>query len=188
MLDMLAEEVVKQVRLRGPFLSLSEFVNRKLTAESSEVDLALAGAIQAALNTLTADPLNPFEDLQNESNESMANPIGPHDYKFPEAAVGHSSYGIPGWTRQADVLRPLAPLLSARDDTFTIRAYGESLAADGTTVMARAWCQATVRRTKDFVDSSEEPDISGSPKSPINMTFGRRFKVLSFKWLNESEV
>jgi len=188
MLDMLAEEVVKQVRLRGPFLSLSEFVNRQLTAATSEQELALAGAIQAALNTLAENSsLNPFEDLQNESNASVANPLGDPEYSFPEAAVGHSSYGLPGWTRQADILRPLAPVLSARDDTFTIRAYGESVGADGT-VNARAWCEATVRRTKNFVDNSEEADITGVPQRAANKIFGRRFEMISFRWLSPDEV
>ncbi|MEJ6701608.1 MAG: hypothetical protein QNL01_11670, partial [Akkermansiaceae bacterium] len=184
-LDFLAEKIVEQVRLRGPFLSLSEFVNRQL---SDDTDLALAGAIQTALNELTANAsLNPFETMQDESEPSLANPPGKHDYVFPEAAVGHNTYGLPGWTRQADVLRPLAPILSARDDTFTIRAYGESRAADGT-VRARAWCEATVQRTRDFFDPTDESDITTLPSEPANETFGRRFKVISFRWLNADEV
>lgn len=188
MLDLLAEEVVKQVRLRGPFLSLSEFVNRRLTNNASEQELALAGAIQAALNALTDNAsLNPFADLQGESNPSVATPLGNPEYAFPQAAVGHSSYGLPGWTRQADVLRPLAPVLTARDDTFTIRAYGESVDADGNTV-ARAWCEAVVKRTKDFVDHSENADITGQPQKAANKTFGRRFEMISFRWLSAKEV
>lgn len=188
MLDMLAEEVVKQVRLRGPFLSLSEFVNRRLTANSSEQELALSGAIQAALNALTEDAsLNPFADLQGESNPSIGNPPGNPEYAFPQAAVGYSSYGLPGWARQADVLRPLAPVLSARDDSFTIRAYGESVDANGNT-LARTWCEATVKRTKDFVDDSEKADLSGEPQLAANKNFGRRFELISFRWLNPGEV
>ena len=187
-LDQLAEEVVRQVRLRGPFLSLAEFVNRRLSADASEQELALSGAIQAALNALGENnSVNPFQNLQNESNLSVANPAGPHGYSFPQAAVGHSSYGLPGWTRQADVLRPLAPVLSARDDTFTIRAYGESLDGNGNPV-ARAWCEATVRRTKDFVDNSEAADTIGTPQNPTNKVFGRRFEIISFRWLHPDEV
>ncbi len=193
MLDFLAERVVEQVRRRGPFLSLSEFVNRQL---SSVTDLALAGAIQTALNALTDDAsLNPFEIAQNESVESEARPFiagggnGLPDtgYVFPEAAVGHNTYGLPGWTRQADILRPLAPILSARDDTFTIRAYGESRAADGR-VQARAWCEASVQRTRDYCDPGDAADITGEPAMTTNQTFGRRFKILSFRWLNADEV
>ena len=150
--------------------------------------VTMTGAIQAALNALAENSsLNPFEDLQNESNASVANPLGDPEYSFPEAAVGHSSYGLPGWTRQADILRPLAPVLSARDDTFTIRAYGESVGADGT-VKARAWCEATVRRTKNFVDNSEEADITGVPQIAANKIFGRRFEMISFRWLSSNEV
>jgi hypothetical protein len=188
MLDFLAEEIVEQVRKRGPFLSLSEFVNRQL---SGDEELALAGAIQTALNALTADAsLNPFETLQNESVASSAIPFGANvsaGYQFPKAAAGHNTYGLPGWTRQADILRPLAPILSARDDTFTIRAYGESRAANGT-IQARAWCEAVVRRTRDFNDSSDAPDITTQPLKPVNITFGRRFEIVSFRWLNEGEV
>ncbi len=185
MLDRLAEKVVGQVRARGPFLSLSEFVNRQL---SNETELALAGAIQTALNQLAADnSLNPFQIVRDESAASVANPPGPHGYVFPEAAVGHNTYGLSGWTRQADILRPIAPILSARDDTFTIRACGESRDAAGK-VLARAWCEVTVQRTREFLDPADKPDITTRPSVPANQTFGRRFKVVSFRWLNADEV
>ncbi|MFK7849429.1 MAG: hypothetical protein AB8D78_00495 [Akkermansiaceae bacterium] len=194
MLDLLAGKIVEQVRLRGPFLSLSEFVNRQL---SSDTDLALAGAIQTALNALTEDTgLNPFEMIQNESVASEAEPFGSNPnngalpdtgYVFPEAAVGHNTYGLPGWIRQADILRSLAPILSARDDTFTIRAYGEARSQDGT-VEARAWCEAIVTRKREYLDPGDEADITTVPAEPVNQTYGRRFEVISFRWLNADEV
>ncbi len=190
MLDFLAEKIVEQVRLRGPFLSLSEFVNRQL---SNDTNLALGGAIQTALNALTANSsLNPFKIIQNESVVSLASPfrgaaLRDTGYVFPEAAVGHNTYGLPGWTRQADVLRPLAPILSARDDTFTIRAYGDSRDAGGQ-VRARAWCEATVQRGRDYVDSAEPADLTAAPARQANKTYGRQFKILSFRWLNLNEV
>ena len=189
-LDLLAEKIVEQVRLRGPFLSLSEFVNRQL---SNDTNLALAGAIQAALNALTADTnLNPFQVIQNESVASVALPFGATTlrdtgYVFPEAAVGHNTYGLPGWTRQADVLRPLAPILSARDDTFTIRTYGDSRSSDGK-MLARVWCEATVRRIRDFIDPADKPDSTTQPVSQTNLTHGRKFEIISFRWLNHNEV
>jgi hypothetical protein len=185
MLDMLAKNIVEQVRARGPFLSLSEFVNRQLSTDNT---LALAGALQTALNQLAADnSLNPFQNIQNESVPSRADPPGPEGYVFREAAVGHNTYGLPGWTRQADILRPLAPILSARDDTFTIRAYGDSRSPDGR-ILARAWCEATVQRTRDFVDPADQADITTQPSAPANQTFGREFKLLSFRWLSADEV
>ncbi len=193
MLDRLAEEMVRQVRLRGPFLSLSEFVNRKLTQDDKE--LALAGAVQSALNVLANenDDLNPYAELQaNSLNTGLGvltangNQLGCDFQNFPEAAEGKTAYGMPGWPRQADLLRPLAPILSARDDSFTIRAYGDARDASGQ-VIASAWCEAVVRRTRDFVSSEDEADTT-TTLSSTNQRFGRRFEMTSFRWLNANEI
>ena len=184
-LDRFAEEIVNQVRARGPFLSLAEFVNRQL----SSGDLALAGTIQAALNSLAKDPaLNPYAEIQSRSKPATANPLpaGSAQYQFPDAAIGHNAYGLPGWTRQADVLRPIAPILSARDDTFTIRAYGDARDASGN-ILARAWCEATVRRTRNYVDPADPAEMTALPRA-VNVAFGRRYEIVSFRWLNAEEV
>jgi hypothetical protein len=190
LLDAMAAEIVTQVRARGPFLSLSEFINRQL----SSGDLALAGTLQAALNKLSAtDATDPFKALKDPSlaNECESDPVSTlksdEGYQFRDAAAGYSSYGLPGWTRQADILRPLAPILTVRDDTFTIRAYGDARDKSGK-VTARAWCEAIVRRTRDFVDPADAPEITTSPTSLINKKFGRRFIVISFRWLSDKEV
>jgi hypothetical protein len=85
------------------------------------------------------------------------------------------------------VLRPIAPILSARDDTFTIRAYGDARDKSGN-ITARATCEAVVRRTRDFVDPADAPDITTQPKSAANLIFGRRYEIISFRWLNNSEI
>ncbi len=186
-LDRFAEEIVNQVRARGPFLSLSEFVNRQL----SSGNLALAGTIQAALNTLAADSkTNPYSEIQKRSTKvDLPNLpfLASAGYNFAAAAEGHSAYGLPGWTRQADVLRPIAPILSARDDTFTIRAYGDARDKSGN-ITARATCEAVVRRTRDFVDPKDAPEITTLPTSAANLIFGRRYEIISFRWLNDSEI
>ena len=187
-LDRFAEEIVNQVRLRGPFLSLSEFVNRQL----SSGNLALAGTIQAALNTLAADSsTNPYSVIQAGSTRvDLANlPFSASaGYNFAAAAEGYSAYGLPGWTRQADVLRPIAPILSARDDTFTIRAYGDARDKSGKIITAQATCEAVVRRTRDFVDTADAAEITTLPTDADNLIFGRRYEIISFRWLNDSEI
>jgi type II secretory pathway pseudopilin PulG len=184
----LAEKVVEQVRLRGPFLSLSEFVNRQL---SSNTDLALAGAIQSAINNLTEDPMAELRDPNNSLSAKTMLPTDPKldgaGYEFNEAAEGDSAYGAPGWIRQADILRPIAPVLSVRDDTFTIRAYGDALDKNGR-VIAQAWCEATVKRTREFSDQTDAADSIDPPTVPINITYGRRYDLVSFRWLNSDEV
>ena len=187
-LNLLAEQIVNQVRRRGPFLSLAEFVNRQL---SSDETLAVGGAIQVALDTVAknSSASNIYAGLQSPGTEATANPpsAASAGYKFPNAAVGYNAYGLPGWTRQADVLRPLAPVLSARDDTFTIRAYGDARDANGN-IKARATCEAVVRRTRDYVDPADNAEITTLPTSVMNQTFGRKFEIVSFRWLHPNEI
>jgi hypothetical protein len=187
----LAEKVVEQVRDRGPFLSLSEFVNREL---SSNKDRALSGALQSALDKLDEDPMEELRNPKNSlSDDTMTtNPkyngiLSGVGYEFKEAAEGGSAYGAPGWIRQADILRPIAPIISVRDDTFTIRAYGDSLDQDGN-VIAKAWCEAVVKRTREFSDKSDAADSVNPPVNGMNETYGRRYEVISFRWLSADEV
>lgn len=188
-LDRFAEEIVKQIQKRGPFLSLAEFVNRQLTSSTDE--RALAGTLQAALNALEKDPaVNPFSVLQDGSKKSTGTPpaVANAGYNFPAAAVGYNAYGLPGWTRQADVLRPIAPILSARDDTFTIRAYGDARDATGKIITASATCEAVLRRTRDYVDPTDAAELTTLPTSALNLTFGRRYQLVSFRWLSAGEI
>ena len=191
-IDALADEIIVQIRKRGPFLSLSEFVNRRL---STNKDLAKAGVIQQALDTLSesgSSPKNPFREIQALAAEITEQPPGVTDYKFPEAALGSSAFGMPGWIRQADILRPLAPMISVRDDTYTIRGYGDSRdKANSSKILARAWCELVVRRSPEYVDSTDPNHVdpnSAQMLSPTNTRFGRRFEVVSFRWLNKDEV
>lgn len=211
-LDTLAAEIVKQIRIRGPFLSLSEFVNRQLTAfDGTAVDPALRGALQAALEVLQQNaatlaqkdvkpssgynlnaatygkPTTPVTDLK-------LNPAGfSADYINPQAAVGNSSEGLPGWPRQADLLRRLAPIMSVRDETFLVRSLGEVNTPDGT---ARAWCEAIYQRLPEYVDprvdawKAPQGDFVPTGTNPYmaNAVFGRRVKLVSFRWLRADEL
>jgi hypothetical protein len=188
-LDELAEQIVEQVRKRGPFLSLSEFVNRQLNGTDEE--LALAGALQTALNSLTDDPnealKDPAKQLSGETMDPTDNKLDGVGYAFEKASEGMSTHGFPGWIRQADILRPIAPILSARDDTFTVRAYGDARDANGD-VTARAWCEATVQRGREFIDPQDAADSTNPPTNEQNKMFGRRYSVVSFRWLSQKEV
>ncbi len=176
----LAKAVVKEVRKRGPFISLSDFVNRR---PGSDKTLARSGAIQSALDSPGVSINSAFNDGPRAISAS-----GPgRGFAFPEAENGASAYGIPGVVKQADILNPIAPYLSARSDTFLIRAYGDSLDANGK-VIARAWCEAEIQRDATFVDPSDPPETTTTLLKPVNKTFGRRYRIVSFRWLTAGEV
>ena len=174
----LAKAIVVEVRKRGPFLSLADFINRRV---GTDKDLALSGAIQSALDSNTVTINKPFRG----ERASRGSRVG---LAFPEAEEGAAAYGIPSYVKQADILTPIAPLLSARSDTFVIRGYGEKTNAAGTLVIAKACCEAVVQRGANFIDPSEDMTISPDLLNVTNKTFGRRFQIVSFRWLNPSEV
>ena len=108
--------------------------------------------------------------------------------------------GIAGDIRQADLLRPLAPRLSARSDTFRIRAYGEALDKNGN-VLAEAICEAVVQRMPEYLDPLTDPDNNepwdertdelDSDSANLNATneaFGRRYALIRFRWLSSAEI
>jgi hypothetical protein len=178
--------MVKQVKLRGPFLSLSEFVNRRL--DDSNLPFSLKGALQAALDdedvAINANFREPGRMLDVETAA-----IG---FEFPDAAKGPIAYGSAPYVDQADVLRHFSGQLTARGDTFVIRTYGDSIDSSGK-IVARAWCEAVVQRTPDYVDSSPSTTDEAHTKqadliSEANKTFGRQFNIVSFRWLNPDEV
>jgi hypothetical protein len=174
-IDSLARAIVEEVRKRGPFLSLADFVNRRV---GNDADLARSGAIQSALDSNKV-PINAAYNSRAASGGS--------NLAFKQAEQGPISYGIPGIVKQADILTPIAPILSARSDSFLIRGYGEKTDNSGK-VIARAWCEAVVQRSADFVDPADLPEKTYSTISTLNKNFGRRFDIVSFRWLNPSEA
>jgi hypothetical protein len=177
-IQQLAEAIVRQVKQRGPFRSLGEFVNRR---RSDDVDLAVYGALQAALEDPQVEINRNYRGAENEISSAD---IADADYPFPEAALGSRYQGTPAYISQADLLTPIAPILQARSDTFVIRAYGEARTSDGGEVLARAWCEAVVQRYPDYLDPADAPEIPEDDlTSEANRNFGRRFGIESFRWL-----
>lgn len=179
-IDQLARAIVKEVRKRGPFLSLADFINRR---PGSDRDLARAGAVQAALDSDEVE----INSAWQRGDRTVPGGVAGR-FAFPEAESGPSGYGMPGIVKQADILTPIAPVLSARSDSFIVRAYGESVDKDGK-VQARAWCEAVVERSKRFIDDSEDPGTNAAGlREQANIAFGRRYEVVSFRWLHPSDV
>jgi hypothetical protein len=226
----LAQEIVKQVRLRGPFLSMGDFLNRRLGSTASQ--LTTMGALQAAIEN-TQNGGTTFDVNSNIHSAAVggavtagvivcSNAVSP-----PAVAtiITNSATGIPGYLMQQDLVQAFAPVMSARSDTFVIRVYGEadkpSVTSSGVTALwnttapntqGQAWGEAVVQRLPDYYDQTDSSltvnastygltgvnvplgdatplkSSGGYIVSSLNQMMGRRFKIVSFRWLNQNEL
>lgn len=184
----LAKMIVAQVRKRGPFLNMSEFINRSF--DSSD---------KSANNSVLNNAIN-MAGLNDEFETAALTLEAYENYNNPEASAGSLQTASPGYLLASDLLSSLGNTLTVRDDTFTIRAYGQVTDPAGTKIRGRAWCEAVVQRCIDYVDSENDPelpayevnltngDLTRTRLSQINKAFGRKFKILSFRWLAPEEV
>lgn len=191
-IDRLARECVRQVKERGPFLNLSDFINRRLANDETGV----CGALQAAIDWdefLGRTPVAGNAESINgrfKGGDDFITPakVAGWELPFQAAATGSRFAGIPGYLTQADLLKRIGNSITPRDDTFRIRAYGDVRDAQGN-IRARAWCEAVVQRVPIYLDQSDTAEIpTADLTSDINRKFGRRLDVISFRWLSPDEI
>jgi hypothetical protein len=268
MIETLAERIVDEVRLRGPFFSMSDFVNRRLVApqgsnqpgspwyeartdgwadgqdqQNKRLDFmppayepfiglqGISGALQRALDVSGVNGGVNHPDFgvdgSGEGNGSdrvftphirnstygdvyrrnefhsggiggSSNTAAKHTHEpglrshvdsehLAGAPVGEAGFllqGAPGFITQGDVLAMLGPALTARGDTFLIRAYGDRSREIGgdTEVTARAYLEAVVQRVARPVTPA-----AGDPWRPAS-PFGRQFEIVSFRWMTPEEL
>ncbi len=180
-LDQLAGQMVQEVKARGPFRSMAEFVNRKLNGTTAQ---QRKGALQAALD----DTINTTAAIPTSVAKAAAQPSG---NQFSQAISGENqAVGNASYLMQGDVLQSLAPILQVRSDYFRIRTSGQALDARNN-ILATAYCEAFVQRIASYTDSTlnkPEAKPTDSNFSNTNKIFGRRFQIVSFRWLTEAEV
>jgi hypothetical protein len=181
-LDELARRIVEEVKSRGPFLSMSEFVNRRLGPESG---LTRSGALQAAIYRSRIND-EVFREMVPVRDQDVADP-NIYGYQTPAAATGNPAEGAPGWISQGDLLHLLEPRATVRSDSFVVRTCGQARDAAGK-VTAKVFAEAVVQRVPAFVDPANPPAAATSELSGINRRFGRRFEVVSFRWLSPGEI
>lgn len=189
-IERLAIAIVEEVKLRGPFLSLADFVNRRL----GDSGIARKGVLQAAIDR--AGPGGESLNQEFISEYPLNNDEALRDYAHPDNIADATkleqtlkpptkAWGAPGFLTQGDLLQSLAPVLTSRGDSFLIRAYGDAIGTDGE-VLARAWCEAEVQRTPVPIEP-DESGLNSARQGQIN-DFGRRFEIVSFRWLRPEEV
>lgn len=205
----LAENIVEEVRLRGPFMSMADFVNRRL---NSKHEYAYSGTLQAAIDKTSRINKGAGKAKNKPDSKQFPNLI-------PENNPSKKA-GAPGYLTQGDILSSLGAGMSVRSDTFTIRAYGDVFGLSGIPE-ARAYCEAVVQRLPDWVADEEEGVLENNEKTifdslqvkenyrsqkldsdehffekferntalkPVNRLLGRRYKIISFRWLSPDEI
>jgi Tfp pilus assembly protein PilX len=184
----LASAIVDEVKARGPFLSLADFVNRR--PNSTVPQQQALGALQAAIDKSGLNS-NFAGDKRTVAKADFAALLG-SDSITPEP-VPARALGTAGHLTQAKLLTAIGSQITVRSDTFIIRSYGDARDASGK-ITASAWCEATVQRLPEYVDPANQPEYEdGWPTdtytlSSINSRFGRRWEIKSFRWLNSAEV
>jgi len=172
----LAEKIVELIAIKhnasapegGPFRSLDEFLAPSTLfagADAAGNALAPRSLLEAAIE---AAQLNREEAL---------------------GLVSTSAEFSSQWLTQADIMTALAPILFVRSDTFLIRTYGEAVNPATGAVEGRAWGEATVQRVPEYFEpAANEPYALPDSLSDLNQRYGRRFKVVSFRWLTRSDI
>jgi len=167
---------------------MGDFVNRRL----EEGDLGKKGALQAAIDraglNASFNDMWPLDNRQSLSDfkhvDHIVDPTRMEQTLKPDT----TAWGGLGFLTQADVLQYLGSALTARSDTFRVRAYGEAVDKQGK-VIAKAWCEAVVQRSPNYVNGSDNVlKTPASLSSEANKTFGRKFEIVFFRWLQPTEI
>ena len=185
-----ANELIEEIRNRGVARTLGRFLNR--SNNSSNSDEQLMGRIdkailEAGLNTSQriADSTQNDAELIPRPNETK-----PQAHMFAQSLAPETGAGLPGYLKQQDILRPLAPIMASRGDTFTIRAYGETINPSTGKPDGQAWCEAVIQRIPNYLNGIDDPWKSPADEdfNEVNKTFGRQFKIVGFRWLTEADI
>ncbi|MBW8781516.1 MAG: hypothetical protein JF599_06485 [Verrucomicrobia bacterium] len=209
----LARTIVAEIRARGanrgPSLSVAEFVNRRISSD----DYGIRGTLQAAIDNMASGTAEVNASSWGSGGTGVAVADKPvtawiteHYLGGPLSSVDSAAGGTasgsaikesfrarvalcPKYLTQADLLSLLGPIVSARSDTFLIRTYGEVKNPVTGGITGRAWCEATVQRLPDYMDTTDSAETApGALTIALNKTMGRRFQVVSFRWLSPSDI
>ncbi|MEM0964910.1 MAG: hypothetical protein AAGJ81_02000 [Verrucomicrobiota bacterium] len=196
----LATAIVEQIRERvnsngHPFLSLSSFVNRSL----SDDEFGRRGVLQAAIDEAglnsnlhsglidvdTADLNTDFINFGSNADNLL----------LPDDSNPSAASTVPNYLLQGDILQAIGSYVSARSDTFRIRSYGEAVDPVSGQVSGKAWVEAIVQRVPEPVVPragtsalADHEYWSALEANGDSTPFGRKFSIVSFRWLDEDDV
>jgi len=121
------------------------------------------------------------------------------DPRTPGTNRGHLLVAAPTSLMQSDLLAAIGPALTTRSDTFVIRCYGDvTTNAGAITPKSGCWIEAVVQRSPEFCDPIQPPetevcDATDSYKfnpqlKMVNRLLGRRFQIISVRYLTPKEL
>lgn len=181
----LAETIVAEIKRRGPFLSMADFVNRRLIPDQASLDgdyMGLMGTLEAAIHRVSQQSGLLNHQLIFGDNDPRGTSLGTANnadqerrFAVPRGTSESALEGYASYLMQADILASLGSSLSVRSDTFTIHGYGQTKDPVSGRIIAEARCELVVQRLADPVESGD---------SIINPSgdFGRRFAIVAFRW------
>lgn len=200
-----------------PYLGLSEFINRFLAAETwanrcGALQAAIFRADQNYKTGLSDRLISGATDrtltqalLKTPTAGYFPNPENIEVNAPKNTSSVHTAMGAPGNLLQSDLLQSLGSAMATRSDTFTLRCFGEATQSSGET--GSAWMEVVVQRVPEFIDPTNVPETGNSAPRPlkispssatdatvstaltlVNNVLGRRFKVVSMRWLKADEI
>jgi hypothetical protein len=183
----LSNGLIDEIRNRGVARTLGGFLNRSNNSSNSDEQLMSRidkAILDAGLNTSQriADSAQDDAQLISRPNETK-----PQAHMFAQSLAPETGAGLPGYLKQQDILRPLAPIMTSRGDTFTIRTYGETINPLTGKTEGKVWCEAVIQRVPDYLEATDAAWEVPTAAS-VNEKFGRRFKIVKFRWLSSDDV
>ena len=163
-----------------------------VTLDSTKVQ-TLATKITAAIRAHQSAS-GPFRTLEEFLSPSANATTSLLEQAITDAGINVDSDGNPiefssQFLTQGDIMTALAPVLFPRSDTFVIRTYGEAVNPATGATEGKAWCEATVQRIPEYFDPADDAIVAPADlTSALNQNLGRRFKVVSFRWLTRSDI
>lgn len=154
----------------GPFTSVAEFVN--------------SGILQEAIDEVRWR--ESFDDPLNGPNVAGVR-RGLNWYVDVSGTWREMPDNAPSFLSQRDILSRIGSFLTVRADTFVIRTYGEVRNPVTHDIEAVAYGEAVVQRIPQPFDWDSVND-QANPTTALGRQFGRKFEIISFRWLSPDEI
>ncbi|MDR2779328.1 MAG: hypothetical protein LBB16_03550 [Puniceicoccales bacterium] len=174
----LSEKITTLMQRRhSPFFSIGEFVNRTIAEDPMEC--SRMGILQKAIDETRVNSAFEHNYINFSRNIPSYDDI---------SASGFLEENLPNVVNQADILQTTSHFLCTRGDTFLVRTVGNCVDTSGK-VIEKAYCEAIIQRVPEYVNGNENaPGDVEENLSKVNRKFGRRYKIILFRWLDENEI